>query len=131
MLRNPRLQVSAYWPGPEPCPGDKSRLQKALRHHGSTHTVQDALSSMIKIHTMMQQLDEQRLIPDKNALQIYLQHCCAKSASFEAETVCFEAATLALDMIEKHGCSFDASVIKDIAMQISLRAEMCNVEDFV
>jgi hypothetical protein len=64
-------------------------------------------------------------------MQICLQHVFLKSASFCAETICFEAANFALDMIEKHRCMFDMSTVVQIAMSISLRAGFANAEAFV
>jgi len=106
-------------------------LQRAMREHANTHTVQCALGSVRKIHAIMGELSERGLIPNKNAMQVYLQHCCAKSATFGAESACFDAADLALDMIERHQCGFHISTVVEISMHISLRAEMSRAESFV
>jgi hypothetical protein len=102
-----------------------------LRSHAQTHIVQEALRSVRDMHEFMIELQKKDVIPNKNAMQIYLQHCCAKSASFDAELACFEAARVALDLMEQHGCRFDTSTVVQIAMQISLRAESSNAAGFV
>jgi len=52
-----------------------------MKSYQETHTLQDALESMQGLQAILQELE----IPNKNAMQIYLQHCCAKSASNEVE----------------------------------------------
>jgi len=83
------------------------------------------------LQAIMQELDEKGVIPNRNAMQIYLQHCCAKSASNEVESLCLEAADQALVMMERHHCTFDVSTVVQIAMQLSLRAEMARAAKFV
>jgi len=121
----------ASWPGPEPSPAERDRLQQALDEHKQTHTVQAALESVEVLDEMMKAFHRCGLIPNKHAMRIYLQHCCAKSASFEAEMICFASANCALDMMQVHKCTFDVSTVLQIAMQISFRAMMKNVSDFV
>jgi len=132
--RRPQLgeeQREASWPGPEPSPQDQARLQAAMKRHRETHSLQDALQSMQGLHMIMQEFDGKGVIPNRNAMQIYLQHCCAKSASHEVEAFCLESADLALIMMERHNCRFDVATVIQIVLQLSLRAEMARAAEFV
>jgi DNA polymerase III delta prime subunit len=120
----------AAWPGTRPTNADEQLLQTVMANHKNQHTVQDALHSMHKLHEIMMDLASKCVIPNRNAMQVYLQHCCVKSASFEAEAACFNAAFFALDLIERHDCKFDVKAAVDIAMQTSLRAAPSNLEVF-
>lgn len=118
------VEPDAAWPGLEPTSRDQMKLQKAMKRHQDMHSLQEAAQSIQTLHVLMQELESRNVIPNKNAMQIYLQHCCAKSASFEA-------ADIALWMMERHGCRFEVSTVVQIAMQVSLRADMCLVAQFV
>jgi len=127
-----KAETCATWPGPGPRPRDQERLQEAMKRHQETHSVEDAASSMQMLHAIMVELESENVIPNKNAMQIYLQHCCAKSASFEMASFALGvAADLALRMMEKHRCRFEASTVVQIAMHVSLRAEMGYVAHFL
>mmetsp|Transcript_115056 Transcript_115056/g.199628 ORF Transcript_115056/g.199628 Transcript_115056/m.199628 type:complete len:1706 (-) Transcript_115056:102-5219(-) len=122
------------WPyEPESQPSvEVLRKWKTLRSkHGQTHTVEDVLESMQNIYSFMQDLDKQGIILGRNAMHIFLEHCCAKSASFEVESLSFNAANLALKMMEEHNCKFDMDIVTKIAMQINLRADPQNILCFV
>merc|ERR1712039_953017 len=82
---------------------------------------------MRRLHEFMKGLAAKNVIPNRKAMQIYLQQCCAKSASFEAEQLCFAAARDAIEQMIACKCRFDIAVVLDIVLQASLRAELDGV----
>jgi hypothetical protein len=102
-----------------------------MADHKHAHSVLEACESVQHLRSLMFELDRKDVIPNLHAMRIYIQQCCVKSATFEAEELCFQAATLGLEMMEKHGCRFEVSLVVEIALQISLRASMASVDPFV
>mmetsp|Transcript_88719 Transcript_88719/g.153546 ORF Transcript_88719/g.153546 Transcript_88719/m.153546 type:complete len:1496 (+) Transcript_88719:65-4552(+) len=119
------------WPGREPNSQDRARFEKAMKHHKEIHTLEDATYSVQEVCNILKEFDSKDVIPNRNAMQICLQHCFLKSASFCAETVCFDAASVALQMMEKQRCRFDLSAVVQIVLAISLRADLVNITALV